>query len=52
MSPASCLNIPLKDFSPEVRKMLVAGMVKGGKARVVKGKKTKKDKKSKDKEKK
>ena len=33
------LNIPLKDFSPEVRKMLVAGMVKGGKARVVKIKK-------------
>ena len=29
--------------------MLVAGMVKGGKARVVKGKKTKKDKKSKEK---
>ena len=49
MSLASCLNIPLKDFSPEVRKMLVAGMVKGGKARVVKGKKTKKDKKSKEK---
>ena len=52
MSPASCLNIPLKDFSPEVRKMLVAGMVTGGKARVVKGKKTKNDKKSKEKEKK
>ena len=50
MPPASCLNIPLKEFSPEVRKLLVAGMVKGGKARVVK--KTKKDKKSKDKEKK
>ena len=33
------LNIPLKDFSQEVRKMLVAGMVKGGKARVVKVKK-------------
>ena len=43
------LNIPLKDFSPEVRKMLVAGMVKGGKARVVKVKKTKEDKKSKEK---
>ena len=40
------LNIPVKDFSPEVRKMLVAGMVKGGKARVVKVKKTKEDKKS------
>ena len=37
-------------ISPEVRKMLVAGMVKSGKARVVK--KTKKDTKSKDKEKK
>ena len=35
----SLLNIPLKAFSPEVRKMLVAGMVKGGKARVVKVKK-------------
>ena len=45
------LNIPLKAFSPEVRKMLVAGMVKGGKARVVKVKKTKEDKKSKEKEK-
>ena len=33
------LNIPLKDFSLEVRKMLLAGMVKGGKARVVKVKK-------------
>ena len=43
------LNIPLKDFSPEVRKMLVAGMVKGSKARVVKVKKTKEDKKSKEK---
>ena len=43
------LNIPLKDFSPEVRKMLVAGMVKGCKARVVKVKKTKEDKKSKEK---
>ena len=50
MSPASFLNIPLKEFSPEVKKMLVAGMVKGGKARVVK--KTIKDKKSKDKQKK
>ena len=45
------LNIPLKDFSPEVRKMLVAGMVKGSKARVVKVKKTKEDKKSKEKKK-
>ena len=43
------LNIPLREFSPEVRKMLVAGMVKGGKARVVKVKKTKGDKKSKEK---
>ena len=49
MSPASCLNIPLKEFSPEVRKLQVAVMVKGGKARLVK--KTKKDKRSKDKEK-
>ena len=38
------LNIPLKDFSPEVRKMLVAGMVKGGKARVVKVKRQKRTK--------
>ena len=45
------LNIPLKDFSPEVRKMLVAGMVKGSKARVVKIKKTKEDRKSKEKNK-
>ena len=45
------LNITLKAFSPEVRKMLVAGMVKGGKTRVVKVKKTKEDKKSKEKEK-
>ena len=45
-------NIPLKAFCPEVRKTLVAGMVKGGKARVVKVKKTKEDKKSKEKEKK
>ena len=45
------LNIPLKDFSPEVRKVLVAGMVKGSKARVVKVKKTKEDKKSKKKKK-
>ena len=43
------LNIPLIYFSPEVRKMLVAGMVKGSKARVVKVKKTKEDKKSKEK---
>ena len=43
------LNIALKAFSPEVRKMLVAGMVQGGKARVVKVKKTKEDKKSKEK---
>ena len=51
MSPASCLNIPLKDFSPEVRKMLVAGMVKGGKARVVKGKRPKRTKRVKIKKK-
>ena len=38
------LNIPLTDFSPEVRKMLVAGMVKGGKARVVKVKRPKRTK--------
>ena len=43
------LNIALKAFSPKVRKMLVARMVKGGKARVVKVKKTKEDKKSKEK---
>ena len=43
------LNIPLREFSPEVRKMLVAGMVEGGKARVVKVKKTKEDKKRKEK---
>ena len=36
------LDIPLKDFSPEVRKMLVAGMVKGGRAKVVKRSKPKK----------
>ena len=27
------INIPLKDFSPDGRKMLVAGMVKGGKSK-------------------
>ena len=26
------IDIPLKDFSPEVRKLLIEGMVKGGKA--------------------
>ena len=45
------LNIPLKDFSPQVRKMLVAGMVQGGRARVVKVKKTKEDKKGEEKRK-
>ena len=35
------LDIPLKDFSPEVREMLVAGMVKGGRARIVKRKQSK-----------
>ena len=29
------IDIPLKDFSPEVRKLLIQGMVKGGKAKVV-----------------
>ena len=35
------LDIPLKDFSPEVRDKLVAGMVKGGRARIVKRKQSK-----------
>ena len=35
------LDIPLRDFSPEVREMLVAGMVKGGRARIVKKKQSK-----------
>ena len=35
------LDIPLRDFSPEVREMLVAGMVKGGQARIVKRKESK-----------
>ena len=35
------LDIPLRDFSPEVREMLVAGMVKGGRARIVKRKESK-----------
>ena len=35
------LDIPLSDFSPEVREMLVAGMVKGGRARLVKRKESK-----------
>ena len=38
------LDIPLKDFSPEVRDMLVAGMVKGGRARIVKRKQSKQKK--------
>ena len=42
------IGIPLKDFSPEVRKLLIEGMVKGGKAKVVKRKKDK-DEKSKEK---
>ena len=42
------IDIPLKDFSPEVRKLLIQGMVKGGKAKVVKRKKDK-DEKSKEK---
>ena len=42
------IDIPLKDFSPEVRKLLIRGMVKGGKAKVVKRKKDK-DEKSKEK---
>ena len=42
------IDIPLKDFSPEVRKLLILGMVKGGKAKVVKRKKDK-DEKSKEK---
>ena len=42
------IDIPLKDFSPEVRKLLIEGMVKGGKAKVVKRKKDK-DEKSKEK---
>ena len=35
------LDIPLRDFSPEVREMLVAGMVKGGRASIVKRKESK-----------
>ena len=42
------IDIPLKDFSPEVRKLLIQDMVKGGKAIVVKRKKDK-DEKSKEK---
>ena len=42
------INIPLKDFSPEVRKLLIQGIVKGGKAIVVKRKKDK-DEESKEK---
>ena len=50
--PRNPIDIPLKDFSPEVRKLLIQGMVKGGKAIVVKRKKDKKDKDEKSKEKK
>ena len=46
--PRNPIDIPLKDFSPEVRKLLIQGMVKGGKAIVVKKKKDK-DEKSKEK---
>ena len=38
------LDIPLKDFSPQVRKMLIEGMVKGGRARVVTRKQSKEKK--------
>ena len=38
------LDIPLKDFSPEVRQMLIEGMVKGGRARLVTRKQSKKSK--------
>ena len=46
--PRNPIDIPLKDFSPELRKLLIQGMVKGGKAIVVKKKKDK-DEKSKEK---
>ena len=46
--PKNPIDIPLKDFSPEVRKLLIQGMVKSGKAIVVKKKKDK-DEKSKEK---
>ena len=51
MSPANCLNIPLKAFSPEVKKMLVAGMVKGGKTGVDQKKRPKRTKRVKIKKK-
>ena len=41
------LDIPLKDFSPEVREMLVAGLVKGGRARLITRKQSKESKEKK-----
>ena len=43
----SPLDIPLKYFSPEVRKMLIEGMVKGRRARVVTRKHSKQSKEKK-----
>ena len=42
--PKSTLDIPLQDFCPVVRKMLIAGMVRGGSTQVIKKKKDKDDK--------
>ena len=37
--PSTPLNIPLKDVSPEFKRLVVTELIKTGKARVIRGKK-------------